>query len=176
MPKLRYHPFYCEENVWYLCGYPRFRDKETLVIFISNPGRTCAMWHMKAAISSAAPVIWDYHVVLAFKDPTWLIWDLDSRLDQPVLPETYLDRSFRSDWPQEFQPLFRLVAGNAFRKSFSSDRGHMISEPGGSPANPPPWPPIGNGASNLSRFIDMSDHAFTGEIKSMSELRSFLGG
>jgi hypothetical protein len=39
---------------------------------------------------------------------------------------------------------------------------------------PPPWPTIGDGGSNLMRFVDMDDE-FLGEVLDLEALRKRLG-
>lgn len=52
-----YTPYYCEENIWQLCGESKF-TKKSWVIFISNVSGTCAIWKQKLA-EPHLPVVWD---------------------------------------------------------------------------------------------------------------------
>ena len=79
-----YTAYYCEENCLQLYKYletlttitsststntssPKFDLSSALVIFITNPNKTCPVWYQRASNSPNKPVIWDYHVVLAIK-------------------------------------------------------------------------------------------------------------
>lgn len=157
-----YQPFYCEENVWHLAR--RFEGRSREVVFISNAGRTCALWNQRPA-EAGRPVVWDYHVILLCGSD---VYDLDTRLDFPVPLETWLAGTFPVAVPEAYAPRFRVVDGDRFLKVFASDRSHMRSEEGWT-APPPPWPPIGEG-TNLMRFVDM-EAPFEGEVVGLEALR-----
>lgn len=163
----RYAPFYCEENVWWLAQRDDLRPGLRFVVFISNPGLSCALWSQRAAQPDNA-VIWDYHVVLLVQDDmrSW-IYDLDSRTPFPAPARAYLKATFHEllDLRPEFLPMFRVVPAAEFVAAFASDRSHM-TEGGAFRSEPPPWPAIGGqgGApNNLPRFIDVQA-PFLGEI------------
>jgi hypothetical protein len=46
---------------------------------ITGAGAQVACWQQKAGVANA-PILWDYHVVLAVHSDGWCIWDLDGRL------------------------------------------------------------------------------------------------
>ena len=165
-----YQPFYCEENVYHLCVDPRFADRQRQVVFISNRGRTCVMWHQRAARKAGAHLFWDYHVVLLARSP-WEIWDLDTTLGLPVPAADYLAMSFRNDLLDPFMPRFRMIDAALFAATFASDRSHMRRPGGAYRWPPPPWPPIGppDAEPNLMRFVDM-DQPFVGEILDLRSL------
>ncbi len=176
MDLFEYHPYYCEENIWRLCANTSLKDLERMVVFISNPGKTCAMWHMKAARDCDSIVAWDYHVILLARKPgkTWQVYDLDTDLGVPVDAEHYLDKSFRPDTLETLQPMFRLVDADLFQELFSSDRSHMATSSQADPKNPPEWSPIFNGLqSNLFQFVDM-EKPFVGDVMNLAQLRRFI--
>jgi hypothetical protein len=193
----RHCPYYCEENIWWLAGDSRLAGQEPHVIFISNPARSVALWHQRAAPSPDQPVIWDYHVILLARagSPTssdWLAWDLDSKLSAPTPVGEYLRRTFMGGHlvSEPFRPSFRLLPATLYRREFHSDRSHMRSGEGWSQP-PPPWPPIlgrlegtysgvqdlagrdPGGTPNLARFIDTTD-AFLGELFDLEQLERWL--
>lgn len=169
-----YTPFYCEENIWKLVNHPDFQNKQGWVVFISNPAKKCPMWHVKEAGGSNEPVIWDYHVVLMTCSPHWRVWDFDTRLGFPVSAGSYLNYSFRSEVLEDLKPYFKLVDIPFYRKSFSSDRQHMLGLKGEWMAKPPLWDPIQNETpSNLLQFIDVNS-GFGGKVCNLSELRQEL--
>jgi hypothetical protein len=167
---IRYQPFYCEENVWHLCQEPAVVSRTRQVVFISNEGRSCAVWHQRAAARPEWPILWDYHVVLLCAEP-WEVWDLDSTLGMPVPAADYVRRSFRAGIAAELLPRFRLVDAGAFTRVFASDRGHMRTASGRWKKRPPLWPAIlpEGVAPNLTRFVDMAD-PFFGEVIDLREL------
>lgn len=164
----RYQPFYCEENVWWLCQEPRFADARSWVVVMSNRGRQCALWEQRAA-DPGEPVVWDYHVVLLVER---MVWDLDTRLGLPVPLPDYLRASFRTLPPEvaAYRPLFRLVPADEFVKVFATDRSHM-NDADGWRAAPPSWKPPGAGM-NLMRFVDMDDD-FIGAVVTLEQLAAW---
>jgi hypothetical protein len=161
---VRYHPFYCEENAFHLAQEPALAGRPREVVFISNAGQSCAMWHQRAAPRPGWPILWDYHVVLLCAEP-WEIWDLDTTLGLPVPAADYLGASFRAGVAELLTPRFRLVPAALFAATFASDRSHMRAASGRYKKPPPPWPAPGEpGApSNLMRFVDVQS-AFHGEV------------
>ncbi len=160
-----YAAFYCEENVWRLAGHPALEQRVCHVVFISNPSRTCALWHQRAGTRDGDPVIWDYHVILAaerLSEPAHEILDLDSAAGFPLAAEEYLAATFPriTRLPINFQPLFRIIDAVEFRRSFASDRSHMCRRTEGGLSwiqPPPPWPAIQtrDQTMNLDTFVQM---------------------
>lgn len=191
-PRHRYQPFYCEENVWWLCQHPRLAAGERLAVFIANAAGRCALWQQRLA-QPGQLVVWDYHVVLFHRpqevdDPTsssdsargWRVWDLDSRLPLPVPLDRYLAQTFRPLAAEggHLAPRFRLVEAERLLAIFSTDRGHMRDGRGGWLHPPPPWSaPVAPGQrANLARFIDPAD-TIAGQIYDRAALeRLLLGG
>lgn len=148
----RYAPSYCEENVWHLCGEPRFARVEARVVFVSNAERACALWCQRSAERPGEAVVWDYHVILAARAACgWEVWDLDTTLGAPVPLAEYLAMTFVDlrllpppllDELAGLAPRFRVLEAELYRAEFSSDRSHM--EGAGWEIRPPapPWPAI----------------------------------
>jgi len=172
LPTLRYQPFYCEENIFYLCQDPRFAARSPEALFVSGTSGECVMWRQKQAGRPGAAMSWDYHVILLVQDP-WEIWDFDTSLGFPVPAAEYLRWSFRPDveLPAEVAPYFRIVEAKELVATFASDRSHMRKRGGEFQKAPPPWPTIGaeGVASNLRRFIAMEDR-IAGEVVSLATL------
>jgi len=172
-------PFWCEENIWHLCGHSALAGAELRqVLIVSNLQGRFAMWAQRAAPHPSLPLAWDYHVVaLARAARQWQIWDLDSTLGAPTPANHWLDSSFLPLRPsaQAWAPSFRVVSAADYRREFSSDRSHMLDEAGEYREPPPAWPAILRGPANLRRFLDFGD-AFLGEILSLAELRAWLAG
>lgn len=141
---LAYHPFYCEENAWWLCDDPALGPGPREVLFVLSEAGACPV-----AAQRAAPVgefcWWDYHVVVL--DGSGRIWDPDSRLGCPVAAGRWLAGSFPcvDALPPRLRPLFRRVPALEYRAGFASDRSHMRGVDGAWLHPPPPWPPIGQG-------------------------------
>ena len=172
----RYHAFYCEENVFHLAAEPEIAHRPREVVFISNPDRSCVMWHQRAARRPGAPLLWDYHVVLLVGAP-WEVWDLDTTLGFPVPAEAYLGASFRADVPAEYLPLVRVVEARVFTGAFASDRSHMRRPDGRWLRPPPPWPALGAAGAepNLMRFVDVTS-PFLGEVLDLDAMRARVSG
>jgi len=69
-----YTSCYCEENVYLLAeAFSARKDADIgwpwdiYIVFISNPGKTVALWQQKAREDV---VVWDYHVVLVLRAQT----------------------------------------------------------------------------------------------------------
>jgi hypothetical protein len=171
----RYWPYYCEENVWHLCGDATAKGREAWAMVVSNRSRQVAVWQQRAA-SPGRPVVWDYHVVLlAHEDGGFTVQDPDSLVGSPVAAGRWLDASFK-DAPDDaggLAPLFRIVPATVFRSELRSDRCHMRNGNGWLEP-PPPWPPIGTG-SNLMRFVD-TENDFLGEVVDLASLRARING
>lgn len=173
----RYHPFYCEENVWWLTREPRFAGAARWVLFITGDGGRVALWHQRA--HAEGPTVWDYHVVmLCSGEHDFEVWDLDTTLGLPTAFDEYVHRTFLPlpEHLAEFRPQFRLVEAEPFRSRFCSDRQHMRTPDGEWIHAPPAWDPpqpasSGEPApSNLARFIDMTDDV-AGQVMGLDELR-----
>jgi len=171
---LKYCPYYCEENIWQLCGHADLGNGPWLAIIISNPARQVALWRQRAATHPGLPIIWDYHVIAAQQTPQgWQIWDLDSHCDLPAPAQDYLQQTFQPA-PADLQPLFRVMSGSDYRATLASDRRHMRDSAGEFLQPPPDWPTIGSG-HNLPRLIDMQRPA-GGEVLDRITLTRKLGG
>lgn len=175
--ELPYAAFWCEENVWQLCGHEAFAGLERYAVIVSSRCGRVATWMQRAAPRPEWPVLWDYHVVLLVRAASaWVIWDLDSTLGCPVAAEGWLACSFLPLRPEhlEFAPVFRVVAADEYRSTFSSDRSHMRDESGALQVPPPAWPAIVQGPSNLARWIDIRD-PFVGRVMDLEQLQTWLG-
>lgn len=150
-----YQPFYCEENVWCLLQNPALPEPGAALL-ITNPRQSVAVYGQRHA--HREPLIWDYHVVLLLPRHG-LVLDLDDR-DPGARPvAAWLAHAFRPTDPAELHPLFRMVPGPEFLRTFSSDRSHMQLADGSFRQPPPPWrapfqPRLG---MNLPRFLDLAD-------------------
>lgn len=172
----RYHPFYCEENVWWLVQEPRFEACATFVVFISNHQRKCALYEQRIAPPGSS-VIWDYHVILvAGRVGGFEVWDLDSRLTPPQPLGRYLASTFRPV-PAACAPKFRVVPAAEMLVTLTTDRTHMRTKRGEYRQAPPPWdPPRAPGHEmNLMRFVDMTD-PICGVVAELADLEGVLSG
>ncbi len=142
--RLRYQPFFCEENAWWLCAEPALGPGSRWVMFSLSH---CGALPLAAqrAVAPGQLCWWDYHVVVL--DSRARIWDLDTRLGLPVSAPAWLAGTFPfiELLPPDLTPLFRVVPADDYRASFASDRSHMRHADGGWQQPPPPWPPIGTG-------------------------------
>jgi hypothetical protein len=149
-----HQPFFCEENIWHLAQSSEVTGTERLVLVISG-AEGVACWHQKAG-DEGAPILWDYHVVLAALDPglqAWQLWDLDGRLGYPVPAETWLRTTFPfpDRVPARFQPRFAVIPAADYVRTLSTDRSHMRDAQGAWLKPPPPWPaPAGHGLTLAS--------------------------
>jgi hypothetical protein len=139
-----YQPFWCEENIWHLAQHSATAASERLVLVITGAEAPVACWQQKAGVEGA-PVLWDYHVVLATRADGWQIWDLDGRAGLPVAAETWLRTTFPCPElvSESYQPRFAVIAADHYLQRFGSDRAHMRDLNGGWLQPPPPWAEIG---------------------------------
>jgi protein N-terminal glutamine amidohydrolase len=188
----RHTPFYCEENIWHLCGNPAFSKKEKLVVIISNYLKKVVFLKQRAG-DRDGNVLWDYHVIMMVKDGQWMVWDLDTWLPFPCPVTKYIEQTFpvestesggwgrklggmyRADVAKSYAPLFKLVKCDVYRKRFSSNRKHMRDKHGRFTAPPPPWRMINPGRGDtFYQFIDMHDTSF-GQVIDSKWLLSIYG-
>jgi len=157
---IRYWPYFCEENIWHLCGddaaLGSTPSAERRVVFITNARRRVAIRKQRAG--GGGLVLWDYHVVLLAGRK---MWDLDSTLGCPVDLDVWIQESFFPRVPG-YGPRFRVVDAPTYRSRFASDRSHMRDVEGRPLKPPPPWPPIGEGMT-LMDFVDL-ETPFVGEV------------
>ena len=153
-----YQPFYCEENIWHLAQDPRCGPSERLVLVISGTSGRFAIWRQRAAPMKGEPMTWDYHVVLLARSNGWQLWDLDSDLGAPTPAGDWLAKSFphQDRVRPGFQPRFRVLPAEEYVATLRSDRSHMRDAEGRWLQPPPPWPPPGNGGSNVLALADVT--------------------
>jgi len=168
---LRYQPFYCEENAWWLCDEAAPCAATAYAMFVINALGHCPFAGQRAAAPDRV-VWWDYHVVVL--DAAHRIWDLDTRLGLPVPATDWLAGSFPffDRLSAELAPRFRLIPCADYRRDFASDRSHMRKPDGRWHHSPPPWPPIGDGM-NLHRYRSPT-HAEPGALLDWEALRQWL--
>jgi hypothetical protein len=171
--QLRYQPFYCEENIWWLCAEPPAGVSIDQVIFVAGSGGICPIAEQRAGGADGV-AWWDYHCIAL--DHRRRVWDLDSRLPLPVTAGRWLEFSFprAADWPMLLQPLFRLVPSADYLQDLCSHRHHMRNpDDGGWQQPPPPWPCIGSGAGNLEIYRDLSKPEGPGVVLDLAAFRAF---
>lgn len=178
-PALHYQPFYCEENVWWLCAEPLLgtkprvcdRPDQRRVVLIVNRFGHCPFAGQRAGRPNQV-IWWDYHCVLL--DGLGRIWDLDTRLGLPLPALDWLAGSFPfiGRLPPDLTPRFRLVPAAEFRRDFASDRRHMRGADGHWYRPPPPWPPIGSGYT-LPRYLGLGGDG-PGELLDWAALHRLL--
>ena len=133
-----YAPFYCEENIWQLCGAA---VPESYAVFMAgNAGHI--PFQAQRLGAPGEPVFWDYHVILLANHAGWRVYDRDSRLPFPAPLAEYLEATFREAAVPDLAPRFRLIPAEVYRDTFFSDRSHMRDAVGGWYAPPPSWPAI----------------------------------
>lgn len=146
-------PFYCEENVYWLCkklcssGKVDTEGSDLFVIFISNDEKQVPLWHQKASHRADGAVLWDYHVICIQRKKDGsphLVWDLDSSLPFPSQLDVYVEETIRPSFQlfSVYQRFFRVVHAPNFLRSFASDRRHMKDSAGNWIEDPPPYDPI----------------------------------
>ncbi len=132
----RHQPFFCEENVWCLVTGDALPAPRAAV-FITSATDVVPMWGQRAA--AVDPILWDYHVV-ALLPAHGLVVDLDDRDAVAWSVDDWLAHAFRPLAEPTLAPRFRVVDEATLRRTFSTDRRHMLDDDG-TPQRPfPPWP------------------------------------
>ncbi|GAB4843861.1 Protein N-terminal glutamine amidohydrolase [Ancistrocladus abbreviatus] len=170
VPQFDHTPFYCEENVYFLCkklctsGIAEAQGSDLFVVFISNDKGQIPLWHQKASHRADGVILWDYHAICIQKkrdgNSPHLVWDLDSSLQLPSPLNVYVAETIRPSFQlfPEFQRFFRIVHAPVFLHSFASDRRHMKDSNGNWTAQPPPYDPIiaeDGTVHNLNEYIEI---------------------
>ena len=127
------------------------------------------VWCQTAAGQSGAPVVWDYHVLVAWYlddgSPGWII-DLDSTLPFPCPIDEYIASALQPSHDvflahPHLQRRYRVVQASQYLANFSSDRSHMRVERADGRLDytspPPTYPCISTSTcdNNLPRYLDM---------------------
>ena len=151
--QLKYHPYFCEENIWHLCA----TRSQGWAVFVSNPFRQVLMLGQRL---EPRGLVWDYHVV--YLAPDGNVLDFDAvHFSRPL--DDWLTACF-PDVPSDFRPRFKAVSAAEMAATFSSDRRHMRQN-GRWLQPPPPWPCIGAG-HDLDVFVQVDDSWMnTGELR-----------
>lgn len=159
MTTFRYQAFWCEENIWHLAQHSAPAGDERFVLVVVGAKAEVACWNQKAA-AAGAPLLWDYHVVLATRSDGWRIWDLDGRSGCPVSAATWLGTTFPCPElvPARFQPRFAAIRAAEYIQRFGSDRAHMRDANGSWLHPPPPWPAISGPSLTLADALQQARH------------------
>ncbi|RWS24866.1 protein N-terminal glutamine amidohydrolase-like protein [Leptotrombidium deliense] len=153
-----------EENIWKLCEYIKNTDqlRDCYVVFISNDIQATAVFQSKNGSElNDCLVVWDYHVFLIYapENEEPMVYDFDTRLPFPCTLREFVIRSLKSEsmMRSEYHRLFRVIRGEDYLKSLSSDRSRMRTADGTWIKDPPPYPCILNkdGTNNLDDLISM---------------------
>jgi hypothetical protein len=159
MTRQRWWPFFCEENVAWLC---RDAPWPMWALVVGNPARTVAVWGSTASDRSDRLVIWDYHVVaVAVVDDTAFVLDHSCATSTVLSLSDWLQTSFRDSVAEPYRPRFRRYAAGAYLQALCSDRRHMRDEDGACLQPFPPWPgpreEEGSTVMALTTFYDDAD-------------------
>ncbi|MBU2511144.1 hypothetical protein KJ966_07390 [bacterium] len=166
----QYWPFYCEENIWYLCQESAFKNLNKRVVFISNPDKQCLF--LNQSTGNGGSVLWDYHVLLI---TVGFAWDFDTTLPFPCPLSHYLNLTFRETTPASLQPFFKIIDPDLYLQEFASDRSHMLDELGNYIHVIPPWPSVnGDKESNLHLFTDMKSTVFCEDILTLKYMLNWV--
>ena len=151
-----YAPFWCEENIWHLAADPRVGEGAREVVLLTGVSGLVACWQQRAARVPGAPVVWDYHVVLAVAAPGgWQVWDLDCMGGYPLAADAWLAATFPASQQVklEFQPRFLVMPAADWRRDFHSNRDHMRNAQGGWRHPLPNWPLILGAGPGLGAWV-----------------------
>ena len=153
----RYHPFYCEENLWWWCRRLSPDELEKAhVLIISNPERRAAVGLQRLGKPPGNFMVWDYHVVghLQTERGSQLI-DFDTSAESITLDATWwfaTQERLLELVVDAYHPLMRPIKGARYLSDFSSSRRHMLNDAGQFIHPPPPWAPIQADTDDLSEI------------------------
>jgi len=105
---MKYHPFFCEENIWHLCDARR----NGWAVFVSNEKGAVYFENQRLQPSG---LIWDYHVVYLGVDGQIIDFDHDGDLATPL--HSWLSHSF-SNSPEALEAKFNVVAADDYLLHF----------------------------------------------------------
>lgn len=159
--------------------YSPDEDTRFWVVFISNVIKSVPFFHQRTSQDPNKSVCWDYHVILIgnttssanmqhhhhdedddnIGETTMMVYDIDSRLPYPCPLHQYLQQSFPYEWPEPYNPMFRVIPADRFLSHFSSDRSHMINRQTGEwNAPPPPYAPITGGHGDDAAIVAVGNN------------------
>ena len=184
---LHYASCYCEENCYKLIerilSAPSSSINEIYCVFISSPSCKTPLFSQRAAQTEDGFVLWDYHVVVlligkgSMKDSDDVfcnVVDLDTTIQPfPCPASLYFNCTLRPEMrlKEEYQRLYRVVSGQVYLDSFSSDRSHMKD----SDASPPSWPCIIGSKAKTQNVIDSYRYINLQEVPSSEQISLFRG-
>ncbi|CAA6662132.1 unnamed protein product [Spirodela intermedia] len=171
-PSFTYTPFYCEENVYFLCkklslfGIADPKSNDLFAVFISNEEKQVPLFRQKASKRVDGLVVWDYHVICiqSRRDGEGrvkhVVWDLDSNLPFPLDLSDYMAETIRPLLSSSFtlDRYFRVIHAPIFLQSFASDRSHMKDPSGNWLCPPPNYDPVvaeDGTANNINEYIQI---------------------
>lgn len=176
---MKYTANYCEENIWHLAGEPGLLDGPRYVVLLTSPAKSTPVFQQKAAPGENDPCFWDYHVIMVVKASSGsVVYDFDSKLPFPCPFDRYVRESFLPGrkLPFNYQPRFRIVTADEYKRGFSSDRSHMKRSDGSWRSAPPEWPLIQASPASvpLKKALDLRS-ASPGELVDLDGLIAKLG-
>ena len=152
-----YTAYYCEENIWHLCADSSVPGTQKAVLWVGSLQHYNPLWCQRASVDpDQEPVWWDYHVILLVLTDQWRVWDLDTTLPLAVPADEYFSRTFRG--AMIYPPIFRVMDASYYRRSFSSDRSHMLGANQQWLEAPPSWPPIQNDELTFTEMQDFTSN------------------
>ncbi|WP_372371428.1 hypothetical protein [Candidatus Uabimicrobium sp. HlEnr_7] len=138
----KYQPFFCEENIWWLGKSLQVKGlslEKQYALFFSNDKQQIPLFFQD---QGEGLVVWDYHVVLYYKDEISMIFDFNTLLPFPCNAQHYCAYTFPKKLPKEHQIYTRQIPMKDYHQKFYSDRSHMLDK-NQKPLQPfPNWPAI----------------------------------
>lgn len=176
---MKYTANYCEENIWHLAGEPGLLDGPRYVVLLTSPAKSTPVFQQKAAPGENDPCFWDYHVIMVVKASSGsVVYDFDTKLPFPCPFDRYVRESFLPGrkLPFNYQPRFRIVTADEYKRGFSSDRSHMKRADGSWRSPPPEWPLIQASPASvpLKKALDLRSPS-PGELVDLDGLIAKLG-
>ena len=153
----RYHPFYCEENLWWWCkSLSSDALDNAFVLIISNPERRAAVGLQRLGRPPGDFMVWDYHVVGILQSATgaYLV-DFDTSAESMTMDARWwfdTQEQLLTLVVDDYQPQFRPIPARSYLEKFSSSRRHMLREDGSYLQPAPHWPCIVSTSDDLSEI------------------------
>ena len=151
----RYHPFYCEENLWWWTYSLSSEERASAhVLVISNPARRAAIGLQKLGQAPVGLMVWDYHVIgIQHLGPEAWVIDFDTNAAEHRIEASWwlaTQSQIIEHVTPEFEPLFRPIPAGTYYEAFSSTRSHMLNEEGHFIHPAPAWPCIKSDSTYLA--------------------------
>ena len=175
-----YHPFYCEENLWWWSNsLSSDALDQAYVLIISNNERRAAVGLQRLGKPPGDFMVWDYHVVGLLRSATESkLVDFDTSVESTTMDAQWwfnTQERLLELVVEDYHPRFRPIPARHYLNEFSSSRQHMLGADGKYIHPVPAWPCIVSESKRLKEVESLLVSDAAEGWHSLSSLKTELG-